>query len=97
MVGVNGKKYPDIRKHLQDNIANVYKDMDISCVSLQVWSVSQIPIRISARFDSYPAEDKVDPLSCAFCCPAFLSSPSSTEDVTFQTRKPLTNCPLETQ
>lgn len=44
MVGVNGKKYPDIRKHLQDNIANVYKDMDIS-------------------FDSYPGEDKVDPLA----------------------------------
>ncbi|KZT40073.1 NAD(P)-binding protein [Sistotremastrum suecicum HHB10207 ss-3] len=30
MVGVNGKKFPDIRKHLQDKIANVYADMDVS-------------------------------------------------------------------
>lgn len=30
MVGVSGGKYPAIRKHLQENIANVYKDMDVS-------------------------------------------------------------------
>ncbi|KZT06882.1 NAD-P-binding protein [Laetiporus sulphureus 93-53] len=30
MVGVNGSKFPAIRKHLQENIAEVYKDMDIS-------------------------------------------------------------------
>ncbi|KAI0079594.1 D-galacturonic acid reductase [Panus rudis PR-1116 ss-1] len=30
MVGTNGSKFPAIRKHLQENIANVYKDMDIS-------------------------------------------------------------------
>ncbi|TFY80285.1 hypothetical protein EWM64_g3729 [Hericium alpestre] len=30
MVGVNGGKFPAIRQHLQENIANVYKDLDIS-------------------------------------------------------------------
>ncbi|KAI0824251.1 NAD-P-binding protein [Trametes gibbosa] len=30
MVGTNGSKFPAIRNHLQENIANVYKDMDIS-------------------------------------------------------------------
>ena len=30
MVGVNGKKFPAIREHLQENIAGVYKDMDLS-------------------------------------------------------------------
>ncbi|EPQ60871.1 NAD P-binding protein [Gloeophyllum trabeum ATCC 11539] len=30
MVGVNGGKFPAIRQHLQENIAGVYKDMDVS-------------------------------------------------------------------
>jgi len=30
MVGTNGGKFPAIRNHLQENIAEVYKDMDIS-------------------------------------------------------------------
>jgi D-galacturonate reductase len=30
MVGTNGKKFPDIRTHLQDKIAGAYKDMDVS-------------------------------------------------------------------
>ncbi|KAG8219948.1 hypothetical protein J3R82DRAFT_953 [Butyriboletus roseoflavus] len=30
MVGVNGSKFPLIRRHLQENIGNVYKDMDTS-------------------------------------------------------------------
>ena len=34
MVGVNGSKFPAIRKHLQENIGNVYKDMDTSSVIL---------------------------------------------------------------
>ncbi|KAG8895046.1 hypothetical protein FRB99_000795, partial [Tulasnella sp. 403] len=33
MVGVNGKKFPQIREHLQDKIGNVYKDMDVSFTS----------------------------------------------------------------
>ena len=31
MVGVNGKKFPAIRKHMQKNIGDVYKDMDLTC------------------------------------------------------------------
>jgi D-galacturonate reductase len=34
MVGVNGNKFPEIRAHLQHNIAQVYKDLDVSYV---VW------------------------------------------------------------
>lgn len=30
MVGVNGKKYPDIRKHLQKNITEAYNGLDVS-------------------------------------------------------------------
>jgi D-galacturonate reductase len=30
MVGVNGKKFPEIRQHLEKNIAGVYRDMDVS-------------------------------------------------------------------
>ncbi|PVF97578.1 NAD(P)-binding protein [Serendipita vermifera] len=33
MVGVNGKKFPAIRKHLEEKIAGAYKDMDISFTS----------------------------------------------------------------
>ena len=32
MVGVNGSKFPAIREHLHANIAQVYKDIDTSCV-----------------------------------------------------------------
>jgi hypothetical protein len=32
MVGVNGNKFPEIRAHLQHNIAQVYKDIDVSYV-----------------------------------------------------------------
>ncbi len=52
MVGVNGRKYPAIRAHFQQNIAQVYKDLDISYVqgakasprSLEpVFQVRQLP------------------------------------------------------
>lgn len=33
MVGVSGSKFPAIRQHLQENIGNVYKDMDTSFVA----------------------------------------------------------------
>ncbi|KAI5122600.1 hypothetical protein M0805_004814 [Coniferiporia weirii] len=33
MVGVSGSKFPAIRQHLQENISQVYKDMDTSFVS----------------------------------------------------------------
>jgi D-galacturonate reductase len=32
MVGVNGNKFPEIRAHLEHNIAQVYKDLDVSYV-----------------------------------------------------------------
>jgi hypothetical protein len=32
MVGVSGNKFPEIRAHLQHNIAEVYKDLDVSYV-----------------------------------------------------------------
>ena len=31
MCGVNGKKFPGIRKHMQANIGDVYKNMDLTC------------------------------------------------------------------
>ena len=31
MCGVNGKKFPGIRQHMQTQIGNVYKDMDLTC------------------------------------------------------------------
>jgi D-galacturonate reductase len=31
MCGVNGKKFPGIRNHMQKNIGDVYKDMDLTC------------------------------------------------------------------
>ncbi|KAJ6438319.1 putative tRNA-splicing endonuclease subunit tsp-2 [Purpureocillium lavendulum] len=42
MVGVNGKKFPAIREHLDRNITQAYNGLDTS-------------------FDSFPANDKVDP------------------------------------
>ncbi|KAG5654746.1 hypothetical protein H0H81_003754 [Sphagnurus paluster] len=38
MVGVNGGKFPAIRKHLAENIGGAYKDMDLSFVFLNYMS-----------------------------------------------------------
>jgi len=43
MVGVNGGKFPAIREHLQQNIAGVYKDMDISYVHIHADAVLVSP------------------------------------------------------
>lgn len=32
MVGVNGKRFPAIRRHFEENIVKVYKDMDVRFV-----------------------------------------------------------------
>jgi len=40
MVGVNGNKFTAIRAHLEQNIAQVYKDLDISYVSARPASES---------------------------------------------------------
>lgn len=53
MVGVNGSKFPAIRQHLQENIGQVYKDMDTSCVQHRFSSLprpnSDIPFRPQIR------------------------------------------------
>jgi D-galacturonate reductase len=36
MCGTNGKKFPDIRKHMQESIGDVYKEMDLT---MDWWSV----------------------------------------------------------
>jgi len=43
MVGTNGKKFPAIRQHFEDNIAAVYKDMDISYVVHLVDVLIRVP------------------------------------------------------
>ena len=51
MVGVDGSKFPAIRRHLQENIANVYKDMDttyanhIFCARLVHFLSASMPSR----------------------------------------------------
>ena len=39
MVGVNGKKFPDIRAHLEKNIAGVYKNFDVSWVIITLYLI----------------------------------------------------------
>jgi len=36
IVGTNGKKFPDIRKHMQQAIGDVYQEMDLT---MDWWSV----------------------------------------------------------
>ncbi|KAJ3016051.1 hypothetical protein NUW54_g890 [Trametes sanguinea] len=59
MVGTNGSKFPAIRQHLQENIANVYKDMDISYVPFIHWQVRRT--MTSPRFDAYPQGESINP------------------------------------
>jgi hypothetical protein len=49
MVGVNGSKFPAIRAHLEQNIAQVYKDLDISYVAthLEVRQVVETFLSVS--------------------------------------------------
>ena len=65
MVGVNGSKYPAIRKHLDENIGQAYKDMDTSWLEIQllVWNLVIYEI---GRFVAYPEEGKTDPEACAY-------------------------------
>ena len=39
MVGTNGKKFPEIRKHMQHAIGDVYKEMDLT---MDWWFVERI-------------------------------------------------------
>lgn len=40
MAGVNGSRFPAIRRHFEQNIARVYKDMDVRFVSFALLRVS---------------------------------------------------------
>jgi hypothetical protein len=62
MVGTNGHKFPQIRQHLQENIANVYKDMDTSYATT-IFTVI-IPIDPAWRFYQFPEAEEVDPEAC---------------------------------
>lgn len=42
MVGVNGKKFPAIRQHLEKNIAGAYKDMDVTYVCVAYRKISHL-------------------------------------------------------
>lgn len=69
MVGVNGSKFPAIRQHLQENIGQVYKDMDTSYVQ-QILQPATSGLNLclispfNRRFVSYPEESKTDPEAC---------------------------------
>lgn len=71
MVGTNGSKFPAIRQHLQENIANVYKDMDISYV-LRPSYITRNSLMSTTRFDAFPEGDQINgeackPLPCVTC------------------------------
>jgi D-galacturonate reductase len=63
MVGVNGKKFPAIREHLQTNIAQVYRDMDTSYVFL-IKNIRLFLLTLVISFEEFPKDGKVDPESC---------------------------------
>jgi len=60
MVGVNGKKFPQIREHLQDKIGDAYKDMDVRQVGPYIGSICWL-IFLSCSFNSFPNNETVDP------------------------------------
>lgn len=62
MVGVNGSKYPAIRAHLEQNIARVYKDLDVSYVCCD--KASPWFLELSFSFDSYPKDTETDAEAC---------------------------------
>ena len=66
MVGVNGKKFPDIRAHLEKNIASVYKNFDISWVVSLYYPTLLISL---SSFEEFPKDGLIDPEACT--CPAF--------------------------
>jgi D-galacturonate reductase len=76
MVGVNGGKFPAIRKHLDENIGAVYKDMDLSSAVSYVHST--ILLIHTFRFDGFPEIGKIDPEACSTIFCSDLTSPHST-------------------
>ena len=66
MVGVNGNKFPEIRAHLQNNIAEVYKDLDVSyVVCFYANGDSMVLEPLSSSFDSFPGDTETNPEACA--------------------------------
>lgn len=65
MVGVNGGKFPDIRKHLDDNIGGAYKDMDLAYV-IQIIYLVRAYLLLLRRFDEFPEGGKIDPEACEY-------------------------------
>ena len=64
MVGVNGSKYPAIRQHLEENIAQVYKDMDTTFVCFIISAILKLIQCLSTSFTGYPEVGKTDPDAC---------------------------------
>lgn len=52
MVGVNGNKFPAIRAHLQHNIAQAYKDFNVSYVPAQMATPRSLEHSFSASIAS---------------------------------------------
>ena len=65
MVGVNGKKFPDIRAHLEKNIAGVYKNLDVSWVILLYLIQTYLYIPFSS-FEEFPKDGLFDPEACTY-------------------------------
>ena len=63
MVGVNGKKFPDIRAHLEKNIAGVYKNLDVSWV-ISLYFIQPYLYTPSSSFEEFPKDGLVDPDAC---------------------------------
>ena len=59
MVGTNGTKFPGIRQHLRQQIADVYRDMDVSFDSFPEDNVSSDPKAYLRALDTMSAGDFV--------------------------------------
>ena len=59
MAGTNGTKFPDIRQHLKSQIADVYRDMDVSFTSFPGDDVARDPNAYLKAMDAMDAGDVV--------------------------------------
>ena len=59
MVGTNGTKFPGIRQHLKQQIADVYRDMDVSFHSFPEDDISSDPKAYLKALDTMSAGDFV--------------------------------------
>jgi D-galacturonate reductase len=68
MVGVNGKKYPQIRQHLEKNICDVYNGLDVSFSSFPADDKVD-PESYKAAIDALSPGDAITILSVSCACP----------------------------